>query len=197
MKKYSFVTITFILSILSFIFSEQVKAQRYLSGQKGVQFTGGFIGKSNESFAKEPAYYVGVSLATYTRNGNRWVVGIEYLNKEYPYREKVIPVSKFIGDGGYYFKLLSDNRKTFFLSFGLSASAGYETSNWGEKLLYDGATLRNKDAFIYGGSATIELETYLSDRLVLLINARERLLFGSSIDKFQTQYGIGIKYIIN
>ena len=122
---------------------------------------------------------------------------VEYLNKEYPYKERVIPVSKIIADGGYYFKLLSDNRKTFFLSFGLSASAGYETSNWGEKLLYDGATLVNKDAFIYGGSSTIEVETYLSDRLVLLINARERLLFGSSIEKFQTQYGIGIKYIIN
>ena len=197
MKINSFATITFTLFIMSFIFSEQAQAQRYLSGQKGIQFTSGFISTSKESFSKEPAHYVGVSLATYTNKGNRWIVGVEYLNKEYPYRERVIPVSKFIGDGGYYFKLLSDNRKTFFLSFGLSASAGYETSNWGEKQLYDGATLLNKDAFIYGGSATIELETYLSDRLLLLINARERLLFGSSIEKFQTQYGIGIKYIIN
>lgn len=197
MKKHSFATITFIVFIVSFIFTNEAQAQRYLSGQKGIQFTGGLIGMSNESFTKEPAYYVGVSLATYTKKGNRWVVGVEYLNKEYPYKERVIPVSKIIADGGYYFKLLSDNRKTFFLSFGLSASAGYEASNWGEKLLYDGATLRNKDAFIYGGSAIIEVETYLSDRLVLLINARERLLFGSSIEKFQTQYGIGIKYIIN
>ena len=197
MKKHSFATITFILFIVSFSFTNEAQAQRYLSGQKGIQFTGGIIGTSKESFSKEPAYYVGVSLATYTKKGNRWVVGVEYLNKEYPYKERVIPVSKIIADGGYYFKLLSDNRKTFFLSFGLSASAGYETSNWGEKQLYDGATLLNKDAFIYGGSATIELETYLSDRLVLLINARERLLFGSSIEKFQTQYGIGIKYIIN
>ena len=197
MKINSFATITFTLFIMSFIFSEQAQAQRYLSGQKGIQFTSGLIGTSKESFYKEPAYYVGVSLATYTKKGNRWVVGVEYLNKEYPYKERVIPVSKIMADGGYYLKLLSDNRKTFFLSFGLSASAGYETSNWGEKQLYDGATLLNKDAFIYGGSATIELETYLSDRLVLLINVRGRLLFGSSIEKFQTQYGIGIKYIIN
>ncbi len=35
--------------------------------------------------------------------------------------------------------------------FGGSALAGYETSNRGEKLLSDGATLRNKDGFVYGG----------------------------------------------
>ena len=102
MKKHSFVTITFTLFIVSLIFTNEAQAQRYLSGQKGIQFTSGFISTSKESFTKEPAYYVGVSLATYTKKGNRWVVGVEYLNKEYHYKERVIPVSKLIGDGGYY-----------------------------------------------------------------------------------------------
>ena len=40
-----------------------------------------------------------------------------------------IPVEQFTAEGGYYLKFLSDRRKTFFLSLGLSALAGYEVSN--------------------------------------------------------------------
>ena len=80
---------------------------------------------------------------------------------------------------------------------GLSALAGYETSNRSEKLLPDGSTLLDKDCFIYGGALTLELETYLTDRVVLLVNARERMLFGSDIGKFHTQVGMELKFIIN
>ena len=73
---------------------------------------------------------------------------------------------------------------------------GYETSNWGDKLLYDGATLTSKDAFIYGGAITFEIETYLSDNVVFLLNARERILWGSSIGLFHTQIGAGLKFIL-
>ena len=108
-----------------------------------------------------------------------------------------IPVEQFTAEGGYYLKFLSDRRKTFFLSLGLSALAGYETSNRGDKLLPDGATLLNKDCFIYGGALTLELEAYLTDRIALLVNARERMLFGSDIGKFHTQVGMGLKFIID
>ena len=59
----------------------------------------------------------------------------------------------------YYMNFLSDRKKTFFLSLGLSALAGYETSNWGDKLLPDGSTLTDKDGFVYGGALTLELES--------------------------------------
>ena len=81
---------------------------------------------------------------------------------------------------------LSDRRKTFFRSLGLSALAGYETSNWGDKLLPDGATLLDKDYFICGGALMRELETYLTGRVVLLVNVSGRMLFGSDIGKFHT-----------
>ena len=108
-----------------------------------------------------------------------------------------IPVEQFTAEGGYYLKFLSDKRKTFFLSLGLSALAGYETSNRGDKLLPDGATLSDEDCFIYGGALTLELEAYLTDRVALLLNARERALFGSDIGTFHTQVGLGLKFIIN
>ena len=50
---------------------------------------------------------------------------------------------------------------------------------------------------IYGGAITLELETYLTDRIVLLANIRERALWGSSLDLFTTQFGLGIKFIIH
>ncbi|KAA6328312.1 hypothetical protein EZS27_022767, partial [termite gut metagenome] len=78
-----------------------------------------------------------------------------------------------------------------------SALAGYETVNWNKKLLSDGATIQNKDAFLYGAALTVEAEVYLTDRMVLLANVKERLLSGSSVGKFNTQAGIGIKFIIN
>ena len=172
-------------------------AQRYLPGQKGIQLTGGMADGFQKPGKPESAYYFGAALATYTKNGNRWVVGAEYFNKEYEYKNVTVPVSQFTGEGGYYIKILSDRRKTFFLSFGLSALAGYETSNWGEKTLFDGSTLRNKDSFIYGGAITLEMETYLSDRVVFLLTARERVLWGTSTGHFHTQFGVGLKFIIN
>ncbi len=44
-------------------------------------------------------------------------------------------------------------------------------------MLYDGSKLLAKDAFIYGGAITLELETYVTDRIVLLASVRERALW--------------------
>ena len=144
-------------------------------------------GMANTDFA----YHIGAAYSVYTKNANRWVIGGEYLHKKYDYKDMRIPVEQFTAEGGYYLKFLSDRRKTFFLSLGLSALAGYETSNRGDKLLSD------EDCFIYGGALTLELEAYLTDRVALLVNARERMLFGSDIGKFHTQVGLGLKFIIN
>lgn len=171
----------------------QANAQRYLPKMKGIEFRGGFV----DGVQKPLNYYGGIGLSTYTKNGNRWVFGAEYLTKNYEYKTIQIPKAQITAEGGYYYKFLSDASKTFFLSIGGSALLGYETSNWSEKLLYDGSTLRNKDAFIYGGAITLELETYLTDKIVLLLNARERVLWGSSIGHFHTQFGVGLKFIIN
>jgi hypothetical protein len=171
----------------------ELSAQRYLPGMRGLQLTAGAVNGLNT----QEGFHAGMALSTYTQNANRWVFGVEYLEKRHQYKELDVPQSQFTVDVGYYLKFLSDWRKTFFLSVGASAVAGYETVNWNDKLLPDGARINNGDAFLYGGAFTIELETYLTDRLVLLANVRERLLLGSSIGKLNTQFGIGIKIIIN
>ncbi|MDR1097697.1 MAG: conjugal transfer protein TraO [Tannerella sp.] len=171
----------------------ELPAQRYLPGQQGFQVTAGTINGLNP----KENFHVGIAFSQYTKRADRWVFGAEYLEKRYSYKNISIPQSQFTADAGYYLKFLSDWRKTFFLSLGASAMAGYETVNWNDKLLSDGATINNTDAFLYGGVLTLEAEIYLSDRIALLANVRERLLSGSSVGKFNTQLGIGVKYIIN
>ena len=58
-------------------------------------------------------------------------------------------------------------------------------------------SVNSGDAFIYGGAITLELESYITDRIVLLANVRERVLWGGSLGKFSTQFGLGVKFIIN
>lgn len=183
--------------ILCFALIEQAQAQRYLPGQKGVQFTVGTVDGFKLKNEDKQAFCSGIALSTYTHNGNRWVFGTEYLQKKHEYKDILIPVSQITAEGGYYLNFLSDASKTVFFSVGASAIAGYETVNWGKELLFDGATITSEDNFLYGGAVTFEIETYLSDKFVLLLNVRERIIFGSSINKFHTQIGAGIKFIIN
>jgi hypothetical protein len=194
MKKFAFI----LTVVLCFAFSGGAYAQRCLSGMQGIQVTGGMVdGFHSSSKKNELGYYFGLQMATYTKHANKWVFGAEFLNKYYPYKEDRIPVSQFTAEGGYYLKFLSDRKKVVLFSLGGSALAGYETSNWGEKKLFDGSTLRDEDRFIYGGAITLEMETYLSDRVVFLLTARERILWGTSTGHFHTQFGVGLKFIIN
>ena len=128
--------------------------------------------------------------------------GAEYLqrNHQYDYGEdekQTIPVAQFTAEGGFYKQVLSDASKSFFVYVGGSALAGYETVNWNENLLDDGSRLKEKGGFVYGCAATLNVEWYLSDKMVLTGNVRERFLWGNTSALNHTQYGIGLKFIIN
>jgi len=185
--------IIFLSFILLCFVVPTISAQRYLSGMRGMQFTAGSVNALN----LEKGAHWGVAFSQYNKRADRWVFGAEYLEKRHKYKDWIIPQSQITIDAGYYLKFLSDSRKTFFVSIGASGMAGYETINWNVKLLPDGATIENNDAFLFGGALTLEIETYITDRLVLLANVRQRLVWGSSVGKLNTQFGIGIKVIVN
>ena len=194
MRKLAF--FLFVVSLA--LFAGQAHAQRCLPGMKGIRLTAGMVdGFYANSTSNNAGYSFGASLATYTRGGHQWVFGAEYLRRYHPYRESRIPVEQFIAEGGFFCDVLSDGSKTFFLSAGVSALAGYETVNGGKKLLFDGSTICNKDGFIYGGAVTLQAETYLTDRLVLLFYGRERCLWGGSTGHFHVQYGVGLKIMMD
>ncbi|MDR2384230.1 MAG: conjugal transfer protein TraO [Tannerella sp.] len=184
----------FVLCLTAF----QANAQRYLPGQKGIQITAGTVNglRLDEKYEHFGAH-AGLAFSTYTKNGNRWVFGGEFLGKCHRYKSWCCPQMQFTGEGGYYLNVLSDRSKTIFCSAGLSALAGYETIRHNTKPLPDGATINNKDVFLYGGAITLETEVFVTDWLVLLANIRERVLAGSSVGLFNTQFGLGVKFIIN
>ena len=194
MRKLAF--FLFVVSLA--LFAGQAHAQRCLPGMKGLRLTAGMAdGFYANSASNNAGYSFGASLATYTKGEHQWVFGAEYLRRYHPYRESRIPVEQFTAEGGFFCDVLSDGSKTFFLSAGVSALAGYETVNDGKKLLFDGSTIRNKDGFVYGGAVTLQAETYLTDRLVLLFYGRERCLWGGSTGHFHVQYGVGLKIMMD
>lgn len=175
----------------------RANAQRCLPGMKSVQFTAdmadGFYSKASRNDA---GFAFGLSVSTYTKRGNQWKFGAEIMQRYYPYRSTRIPLAQYTGEGGYYCNVFSDPKKTFFLNIGGSALMGYESVNSGKKLLSDGAILRKSESFIYGGALTLEAEAYLSDKVVLLVRLRERVLWGSTANNFHCQYGLGVKFIL-
>ena len=79
MKKYLFLLVAVVSLALS---PGRAYAQRYLPKMKGVELRGGFVNGS-----KSPLnYYTGIAMSGYTKKANRWVVGAEYLLKNYDYR---------------------------------------------------------------------------------------------------------------
>ena len=178
------------------LFTGQAHAQRCLPKMQGIEVRANMADGFNLG-GNDGGYSLSAALSTYTKGGNKWVFGGVYLLKNQPYKEKKIPVAQFTTEGGYYLKVLSDARKMLFVYAGASALAGYEMVNWGDKVLHDGAMLHDKDAFIYGGALTIDVEFYVADRIALLANLRERCLWGNSTGHFHTQFGVGVKFIIN
>ena len=173
-------------------------AQRCLPGMSAVEIKANMADGFYTGKSRDCGYDLGVFYSVFTGNhGNTWSFGGEYLQTFKPYGEKGrIPVAQFTGEAGYYLHILSDYSMTFHLYGGISALAGYETVNWGKDTLSDGSTLHDGDNFIYGGALTLSADFYLSDKIALTANIKERLTFGSDVQIFHTQYGVGVKFII-
>lgn len=183
---------------LVFLCPHRVSAQRCLPAQKAIQFDGGIVdGFTLRQGDGRTSIFGGIHYSRYNRNKTRWVAGLEILEKDYIYRNGVVPKVQFTADCGYYIPVLADRGRNVILSFGASVIAGYETTNWGHKLLPDGARITDADCSLWGGALTAEIEAFVSNRVALLLSCRERILGGSTVGTFHTQVGIGVKIIIN
>lgn len=179
----------FLITALLALSLGQAYAQRCLPGIRGIGLKGGM--------ANGNGYYFGSDFSSYMKGGNKRTLGVTYLQTSPVYRTQKLPITQITAEGGYSLKFLSDKSKTLFFYLGASALAGYETVNGGKKRLFDGAELLNKDAFIYGCAMTFETEVYLSDAFCLTASVRERFMWGGSTGRFRTEYGIGMKFILD
>ena len=109
MRKY----IAIIIASLA-LFTGQAHAQRCLPKMLGIEVRANMADGFHPG-GKDGGYSFGAALSTYTKKGNKWVFGGEYLLKNNPYKDTKIPVAQFTAEGGYYFKILSDARKIVFV----------------------------------------------------------------------------------
>ena len=186
-----------ILAAMLSLFGGRAMAQRNLPGMSAVEIKANMVDGFYTGKSRDCGYALSVSYSIFKGKQNTWSFSGEYLQTYKPYGEKGrIPVAQFTAEAGYNLHLVSDYSQTFHLYGGLSALGGYETVNWGKHVLSDGSTIHNGDAFIYGGALTLEADFYLSDNIALTANVKERFVWGNSTGNFHTQYGVGIKFII-
>lgn len=172
-------------------------AQRCLPGMSAVEVRADMVNGFYTGNSRNCGYDFGVFYSVFKGGANMWSFGGEYLQTYRPYGEKGrIPVAQFTGEVGYNLHIVSDYSQTFHLYGGVSALGGYETVNWGKHTLSDGSTIKNGDAFIYGGALTLSADFYLSDRLALGAHVKERFVFGNDTGHFLTQFGVHVKLTI-
>jgi hypothetical protein len=152
--------------------------------------SGGSVDKFLVRNKRMNSFHANLGLTRTNLNHTHWLFAVGYQQKDYRYREQIVPRAQFTGEVGYFIPLFRDRGQHIVFVAGVSGMVGYESSNWGNKSLYDGATLTNRDGFIGGGALTVQLETYLSDRFILLLNVKERALFGTRFGNFHTGLGI-------
>lgn len=183
MRKYIFAVMLVAAS------NTAVQAQRMIPGQKGMEADAGWLTREVGE-----DYYLNLILTVNGKNGNYWIGGAAYNHRFAGYRDLQIPLESYTAEAGYSIQLWSDAGKTFTLNAGITALAGYESINRGKAMLYDGATILDKDNFIYGAEGRLSFETYLTDRFVLLLQGRTKVVWGTDLKQFRPSAGAGLRF---
>ncbi len=189
----------FILSAcvaVAMTFSLPSHAQRLIPKQKGIEVMGSVPLVKGEKFFAKDNFCVGVSLTRYLKRENYSFVGVEYEQQNMPYRSYNVKLKDALLQMGYMHPILSDNGKNVCLYGGISALGGYEQLNEDKKLLPDGATLLDRSRFVYGGAVHGSVEVFLTDRVLFLVKAQGRFLFGTDVHRFRPALSAGLRFNI-
>ena len=191
MKKFLLFTICVAMAMA---FAVPSHAQRLIPKQKGIEVVGcvPFV-KGEKLFAKDN-FGVGVSLTRYLKRENYAFALAEYEQQNMPYREYAVKLKDALLQVGYMHPILSDNDKNLFLYGGISALGGYEELNEDKKLLPDGATLLDCSRFVYGGAVHSSVEVFLTDKILFLVKAQGRFLFGTDVHHFRPALSAGLRF---
>ena len=175
-------------------FSLPSKAQRLIPKQRGVEVVGSVPLIKGEKFLAADNFGMGTSLTRYLGRENYTFVMAEYEQQNMPYRSYNVKLKDALLHLGYMHPILSDNGKNVFLYGGVSALGGYEQLNEDKKLLPDGATLLDRSRFVYGGAVHGSVEVFLTDRVLFLVKAQGRFLFGTDVHRFRPAVSAGLRF---
>lgn len=184
MKKYIYSVMLVLIGVTG------TQAQRMLPKQKGLEISAGVM--SDNKIGND--YYISAAMTVNGKNGNYQLWALEYTHQYHNYKDLRIPQETYTAEGGYSFLLLGDARKNITLNAAITGVLGYETINRGETMLYDGAKVLNEDNFIYGAGGRLTFETYLSDRFVLVLQGRTKVVWGTDMKQFRPSAGVGLRF---
>ena len=179
---------------LAMAFAVPSHAQRLIPKQKGIEVVGSVPLIKGEKLFALNNFGMGVSLTRYLKRENYAFALAEYEQQNMPYREYAVKLKDALLQVGYMHPILSDNDKNVFLYGGISALGGYEELNEDKKLLPDGATLLDCSRFVYGGAVHSSLEVFLTDKILFLVKAQGRFLFGTDVHHFRPALSAGLRF---
>ena len=187
----------FILSAcvaVAMAFSLPLQAQRLIPKQRGIEVVGSVPLIKGEKLFTGDNFGVGISLPRYLKKENYTFVMAEYEQQNMSYRDYNVKLKDALLQVGYMQPVLSDRGKNVLLYGGISALGGYEQLNEDKTLLPDGATLLDRSRFVYGGAVHGSVEVFLTDRVLFLIKAQGRLLFGTEVHRFRPAVSAGLRF---
>ena len=183
-----------VCAAVAMAFSLPSHAQRLIPKQRGIEVVGSVPLIKGEKLFGGDNFGVGISLTHYLKRENYTFVGVEYEQQNMPYRSYNVKLKDALLQVGYMHPVLSDRGKNVFLYGGISALGGYEQLNEDKKLLPDGAMLLDRSRFVYGGAVHGSVEVFLTDRVLFLVKAQGRLLFGSDVHRFRPVLSAGLRF---
>ena len=183
-----------VCAAVAMAFSLPSHAQRLIPKQRGIEVVGSVPLIKGEKFLAADNFGMGVSLTRYLGRENYTFVMAEYEQQNMPYRSYNVKLKDVLLHLGYMHPVLSDNGKNVFLYGGISALGGYEQLNEDKKLLPDGATLLDRSRFVYGGAVHGSVEVFLTDRVLFLVKAQGRFLFGTDVHRFRPAVSAGLRF---
>ncbi len=175
-------------------FSLPSQAQRLIPKQRGIEVVGSIPIIKGEKLFTGDNLGVGISLPRYLKKENYTFVMAEYEQQNMPYRDYNVKLKDALLQVGYMHPVLSDRGKNVLLYGGISALGGYEQLNEDNKLLPDGATLLDRSRFVYGGAVHGSVEVFLTDRVLFLVKAQGRFLFGTDVHRFRPAVSAGLRF---
>ena len=192
MKKNNIILTVCVAVAMTFNLPSQ--AQRLMPKQRGIEVVGSVPLIKGEKFFAADNFGMGVSLTRYLGRENYTFVMAEYEQQNMPYRSYDVKLKDALLHLGYMHPIFSDNGKNVLLYSGISALGGYEQLNEDKKLLPDGATLLDRSRFVYGGAVHGSVEVFLTDRVLFLVKAQGRFLFGTDVHRFRPAVSAGLRF---
>ena len=183
-----------VCAAVAMAFSLPSQAQRLIPKQRGIEVVGSLPLIKGEKLFTGDNFGMGASLTRYLSHENYTFVIAEYEQQKMPYRSYNVKLKDALLQVGYMHPVLSDRGKNVFFYGGISALGGYEQLNEDKRLLPDGATLLDRSRFVYGGAVYGSVEVFLTDRVLFLVRAQGRFLFGTDVYCFRPAVSAGLRF---